>query len=96
MSDSVQIKVDLAELERSENKLAALYKSNFNRRVKVQFSYSKGAVAENIMAAANQLNDIGSALTELIKKTETAITNARISFTTTDNTVAQCFGISEE
>lgn len=96
MADSVQIKVDTAELEKSERKLSALSKSISNRRVKVQFTNAKGAVADNLTTAANQLNEIGAALVSLIQKTETAITNTRVSFTNTDNALAQWWGSSEE
>ena len=92
MADSVQIKVDTAELEKSERKLSALSKSISNRRVKVQFTNAKGAVADNLTTAANQLNEIGAALASLIQKTETAITNTRVSFTNTDNALAQWWG----
>ncbi len=96
MVDSVQIKVDIAELEKSERKLSTLSKSISNRRAKVQFTNAKGAVADNLITAANQLNGIGVALDILIKKTETAITNTRVSFTNTDNAIAQWWGSSEE
>ena len=96
MADSVQIKVDTAELEKSERKLSALSKSISNRRVKVQFTNAKGAVADNLATTANQLNEIGAALASLIQKTETAITNTRVSFTKTDNALAQWWGSSEE
>lgn len=96
MADSVQIKVDTAELEKSERKLSTLSKSISNRRVKVQFTNAKGAVADNLTTAANQLNEIGAALASLIQKTETAITNTRVSFTNTDNAFAQWWGSSEE
>ena len=46
--------------------------------------------------AANQLNEIGAALANLIQKTETAITNTRVSFTNTDNAIAQWWSSSEE
>lgn len=96
MADSVQIKVDTAELEKSERKLSTLSKSISNRRVKVQFTNAKGAVADNLTTVATQLNEIGAALASLIQKTETAITNTRVSFTNTDNALAQCWGSSEE
>lgn len=96
MADSVQIKVDTAELEKSERKLSTLSKSISNRRVKVQFTSAKGAVEDNLTIAANQLNEIGAALANLIQKTETAITNTRVSFTNTDNDLAQWWSSSEE
>lgn len=96
MVDSVQIKVDTAELEKSERKLSTLSKSISNRRVKVQFTSAKGAVEDNLTIAANQLNEIGAALANLIQKTETAITNTRVSFTNTDNALAQWWSSSEE
>ena len=96
MADSVQIKVDTAELEKSERKLSTLSKSISNRRVKVQFPSAKGAVEDNLTIAANQLNEIGAALANLIQKTETAITNTRVSFTNTDNALAQWWSSSEE
>lgn len=68
MADSVQIKVDTAELEKSERKLSTLSKSISNRRVKVQFTSAKGAVEDNLTIAANQLNEIGAALANLIQK----------------------------
>ena len=96
MADSVQIKVDTAELEKSEKKLSALSKNITNRRIKVQFKNAKGTVADNLITVAEQLNEIGAALAELIKKTETAVTNTRVSFTNTDNILAQWWGSSEE
>lgn len=96
MADSVQIKVDTSELEKSERKLSTLSKSIANRRVKVQFTNAKGAVADNLTSAASQLNEIGAALAGLIQKNETAITNTRVSFTNTDNALAQWWGSSEE
>lgn len=96
MADSVQIKVDIAELEKSERKLSALSKSISHRHIKVQFANAKGAVADNLTTAATQLNEIGAALANLIQKTETAITNTRVSFTNTDNVIAQWWGSSEE
>ena len=96
MADSVQIKVDTSELEKSERKLSTLSKSIANRRVKVQFTNAKGAVADNLTSAASQLNEIGAALAGLIQKPETAITNTRVSFTNTDNALAQWWGSSEE
>ncbi len=96
MADSIQIKVDTAELEKSERKLSTLSKNISNRCVKVQFTNAKGAVADNLTTAANQLNEIGAALASLIQKTETAITNTRVSVTNTDNALAQWWGASEE
>lgn len=96
MVDSVQIKVDTAELEKSERKLSTISKSIANRCVRVQFTKAKGSVADNLSTAANQLNGIGAALASLIQKTETAITNTRVSFTNTDNALAQWWGSSEE
>lgn len=96
MADSIQIKVDTAELEKSERKLSTLSKNISNRCVKVQFTNAKGAVVDNLTTAANQLNEIGAALASLIQKTETAITNTRVSFTNTDNALAQWWGASEE
>ena len=54
MADSVQIKVDIAELEKSERKLSALSKSISHRHIKVQFANAKGAVADNLTTAATQ------------------------------------------
>lgn len=96
MAGSVQIKVDIAELEKSERKLSTLSKNITNRRVKVQFTNAKGPVADNLITAANQLNTIGVTLASLIKKTETAITNTRVSFASTDNALAQWWDTSEE
>lgn len=96
MADSVQIKVDTAELEKSERKLSTLSKNIANRRVKVQFPNAKGTVVDNLIIAANQLNEIGAALASLIQKTEIAITNTRVSFTNTDNELAKWWGSSEE
>ena len=96
MADSVQIKVDLAELEKSEKKLSSLSKSISNRCVKVQFRNAKGHVADDLVIAASQLNGIGVALADLISKTETAITNTRVSFTSVDNELAQWWGSVEE
>lgn len=96
MAESVQIKIDTTELEISEKKLADLYKSIANRRVKILFVHTKGAVADELLEAAQQLNDIGAALTCLIKKTETAVMNTRISFTSTDNMISQWFVESKE
>lgn len=96
MADSVQIKVDTAELEKREKELSALSKSIKNRCVKVQFTYAKGSVADNLIAAAGQLNEIGVALSDLIQKTETAITNTRVSFSNTDGALAQWWSSSEE
>jgi hypothetical protein len=83
-------------MEKSERKLSTLSKSISNRRVKVQFTSAKGAVEDNLTIAANQLNEIGAALANLIQKTETAITNTRVSFTNTDNALAQWWSSSEE
>lgn len=96
MADSVQIKVDTAELEKSEKKLSKLSRSIANRRVRVQFTNAKGPVADNLVTAATKLNEIGAALASLIQKTETAITNTRVSFTNTDNALAQWWGTSED
>ena len=89
-----------AELSIAANNLVEyadfLSKSISNRRVKVQFTNAKGAVADNLTTAANQLNEIGVALASLIQKTETAITNTRVSFTNTDNALAQWLSSSEE
>lgn len=95
MSGSVEIRVNILELEKSEKKLAALSKSIAGRKVKVTFSSSKGAAADSIAAAAEQLNEIGTVLADLIKKTETAVTNTMISFTNTDGQIAKWFYGSE-
>lgn len=89
MGDSVQIKVNMAELEKNERTLAALSRSITNRKVKVQFTNAKGAVADNLIDVANQLNKIGTVLASLIQNTETATINTRISFTNSDNALAQ-------
>lgn len=96
MADSVQITVNTAELETSEKKLQTLSKSVSNRRVKVQFTSAKGAVADNLITAANQLNEIGTALASLIQKTQTAVANTRVLFTGTDEDLAQWWGSMEE
>lgn len=96
MADSVELKVNIGELVKSEKKLSTLSNSVSNRHLKVQFSNSKGAVADNLVTAANHLNEIGAALASLIKKTEVAVTNTRVSFTVTDNALAQWWGSSDE
>lgn len=96
MADSVQISIDAAELERSEHDLGMLANNITNRRVRVHFSKAKGSVANNLLDVANQLNGIGSALSLLIRKTEVAIRNTRVSFTAVDNAVAQWFNSSED
>ena len=96
MADAVQISIDTAELERSEQQLGTLANNISNRRVRVSFSKAKGSAANNLLDAANQLNDIASALSLLIRKTEVAIRNTRVSFTAADNAVAQWFSSSED
>ncbi len=96
MADSVQVQVNVAELGNSEKKLARLSKSIANRRVKLQFTDAKGAVVDNLLLTAQQLNEIGTTLADLIQKTETAVTNTRVAFMEADKASAQCFGASEE
>lgn len=96
MADTVQIKVDISELEKSERTLSALSKNISSRRVKVQFTNAKGSVADNLIATANQLNEIGAALSSLIQETETAVMNTRVAFTNTDASLAQWWGSSEK
>lgn len=95
MADSVQVKVNLEELEIGEKRLQKLSKSIANRRVNLQFTEEKGAVADNLLLAAKQLNEVGTTLADLIQKTEMAVTNTRVSFINADEMSAQWFGPSE-
>lgn len=95
MAKPVQLQVNIAELENSQKKLARLSKSVANRRVKLQFTQAKGTVVDNLLLTANQLNEIGTTLAELIGKTETAVSNTKIAFLKAEKTSAQCFWSSE-
>ena len=64
--------------------------------MKVQFSNAKGTVVDDLIIVAKQLNEIGAALASLIQKTEIAVTSIRVSFTDTDNALAQCWDSLEE
>lgn len=93
---STQITVDLKELKLAESRLSTLQKSASNRKLTINISQSKGAVADEIRNAATQLNGIGVQLALLINKTETAVKNARVSFENADSELAKYFGIAEE
>ncbi len=95
MAKPVQLQVNIAELENSQKKLARLSKSVANRRVKLQFTQAKGTVVDNLLLTANQLNEIGTTLAELIGKTETAVSNTKIAFLKAEKMSAQCFWSSE-
>ena len=96
MANLVQIKVDTVELEKSEKELLTKLKKKINISAEVHFINAKGSVADNLITVATQLNEIGDALANLIHKTQTAITNTRVTFTNTDNMLAQWWGSSEE
>ena len=96
MGESKEIKVNVSELEESEEKLIRLLNNIENRRVKVNLINTKGNVADNLIAVAKQLNDIGCVLSDLVKRTEIVVKTARISFKHTDNCFAQLFNELKE
>ncbi len=96
MADSVQVQVNVTELGNSEKKLAQLSKGVANRQVQLPLTDAKGAVVDNLLRTAQQLNEIGAALADLIQKTETAVANARVAFIEADRASAQRFGTLEK
>lgn len=96
MADLVQIKVNTVELEKSAKQLSLLSQNILNRRVQVQFTYAKGNVADSLLTAAKQLNEIGVALASIIQPPQTAITNTSVSFADAENTNTQRWDSLEE
>ncbi len=95
MANSVQIKVNLEELKNSEKALGRLSKSMASRHLRITMNEAKGAVADNLLLAEKQLNDIGTTLAELIQKTQAAVVAAEVAFTESEKKNAQRFGASE-
>lgn len=86
------INVNLIKTEEIEKQLSALQKKTANRKVKTDFVNTKGNLAEEIVNAAFQLNEIGTALATFIDHTEKVVQNARVSFDDADKESAKFFG----
>lgn len=86
------INVNLIKTEEIEKQLSALQKKTANRKVKTDFVNTKGNLAEEIVNAAFQLNEIGTALATYIGQTEKVVQNARVSFDDADKESAKFFG----
>ena len=86
------INVNLVKTEEIEKQLSALQKKTANRKVKTDFVNTKGNLAEEIVNAAFQLNEIGTALATYIGQTEKVVQNARVSFDHADKESAKFLG----
>ena len=86
------INVNLVKTEEIEKQLSALQKKTANRKVKTDFVNTKGNLAEEIVNAAFQLNEIETALATFIDHTEKVVQNARVSFDDADKESAKFFG----
>ena len=86
------INVNLVKTEEIEKQLSALQKKTANRKVKTDFVNTKGNLAEEMVNAAFQLNEIGTALATYIGQTEKVVQNARVSFDDADKESAKFFG----
>ena len=86
------INVNLVKTEEIEKQLSALQKKTANRKVKIDFVNTKGNLAEEMVNAAFQLNEIGTALATFIGQTEKVVQNARVSFDDADKESAKFFG----
>ncbi len=87
-----EIKVNLVKTDEIEKGLSALKKETANRKVNIDFVNTKGSLAEEIVNAALELNEIGTALATLIAQTEKVVQNAKISFQNADKESARYFG----
>ena len=76
----IELKVRFDEIEKNEKELEVLLKKIENKRLNIVFSNTKGAVADEVIEAANQLNQIADAMQTLIEKTKRSITNSRVMF----------------
>lgn len=86
------INVNLVKTEEIEKQLSALQKKTANRKVKIDFVNTKGNLAEEMVNAAFQLNEIGTALATFIGQTEKVVQNARVSFDHADKESAKFLG----
>lgn len=86
-----KINVNLVKTEEIEKGLLALQKKTANRKVNISFVNTKGNMAEEIVNAALELNEIGMALTTLIGQTEKVVQNAKVSFENADKESAKLF-----
>ncbi len=86
-----KINVNLVKTEEIEKGLLALQKKTANRKVNISFVNTKGNLAEEIVNAALELNEIGMALTTLIGQTEKVVQNAKVSFENADKESAKLF-----
>ena len=86
-----QITVNLTEVEKIEKKLSALQRKTANRKVNVNFVNTKGDMADELVNAALELNEIGTTLTTLIAETKKVVQNAKNSFSNADRQSARLF-----
>jgi hypothetical protein len=87
MSDT-EIKVVYTELLKSESELSELLINMSDRSVNLTFTKAKGSVPERMVEVANELNEIGVTLENLIEKTKKYIIATRVMFQTTDQTLS--------
>lgn len=87
-----KINVNLVKTEEIEKGLLALQKKTANRKVNISFVNTKGNLAEEIVNAALELNEIGTALATQIGQTEKVVQNAKVSFNNADKESAKLFG----
>ena len=75
-----ELKIRFDDIKKNEKELEALLNKIENRRVTVTFSNTKGATADKVIEAAEQLNQIADSMQTLIEKTKNAMTKARVLF----------------
>lgn len=93
---SGQITVDLDALEGQEKELDNLVARLNARKLKVDISVSRGAIAGGPKQTAEFLNAFSVELLELVTRTRDVVRNIRLDFAQTDQSIADYFSSSED
>lgn len=91
-----QITVNLDALEGQEKELDNLLAQLNARKLNVDITVSKGAIAEVPRQTAQFLNEFSVELLDLVTRTRDIVRNIRLDFAEADQSVANYFGSSED
>lgn len=84
-----QIKASYSNMETAEKKMLNLNEKLQNRKLKLNFTNSKGSMVDSMMESENLLNDVKNALCNLIVNTQNITNTARNLFECADMTLAR-------
>ncbi|MGO5175550.1 TIGR04197 family type VII secretion effector [Ruminococcus sp. LCP21S3_E8] len=86
---SGQIKVNTASVQKSADKIKTLSNTVRNRKLTVEFTYSKGEVVKQLENYAKALKSTGEAVADLMEKTSILLNKTAKQFEKADKSIAR-------